>query len=218
MKRLLILAAAIISAVAAACSAGCSRQVNYGGYVSEKRSDTFVYQDDDVTIKLHCTAKEQPYNTDGICGDVTDLIEIFVTLPKNPQELTVNCGGLGGEMNYQATQNGYSLWFTAPPFDKKSVEVTLIADGESKSYTALTVRYDGVMSCEQALSCVIEHDKTYFDALTSNGLFDGEIFIRLLYDDGCYYYVGVCDKQKKIKAYLVDGERGKIIATKELTA
>ena len=70
--------------------------------------------------------------------------------------------------------------------------------------------------CEQALSCVVEHDRELFDSMTANGLFDGEIFIRLLYDEGCYYYVGVCNKQKNIKAYLLDGERGKIIATKEL--
>lgn len=216
MKRLLVFAAALISAVTAVCAAGCSKQVNYYGYVSEKRSDVYLYEDDEVSVKLYCTAKEQPYNADGVCGDVTDLIEIFVSLPRNPQELTVSCGGLGGEMNYQATQNGYYLCFTAPPFDKKSVEVTLTADGESKSYNALTVRNDGVMSCEQALSCVVEHDKELFDSMTANGLFDGEIFIRLLYDEGCYYYVGVCNKQKNIKAYLLDGERGKIIAAKEL--
>ena len=72
------------------------------------------------------------------------------------------------------------------------------------------------MDCESAVKCVTEHNPDLFASLTENKIFKGEIYVRLLYDEGCYYYVGVCDREKNINAFLVDGVRGKIIANKKL--
>ena len=69
---------------------------------------------------------------------------------------------------------------------------------------------------KRQVKCVIEHDRKLFEGLTENRLFLGEIYVRLLYDEGCYYYVGVCDKSKHVTAYLIDGEHGKVIATKDI--
>ena len=80
-------------------------------------------------------------------------------------------------------------------------------------YQTESVLYEGVIGCERALDCVIEKNADYFKRLCDGNVFLGEIFIRLLYDEGCYYYVGVCDRQGAVKAFLVDGEQGKIIAT-----
>lgn len=214
MKKLIAsLICAVLCCVAAAT--GCAKQVNYLNFVSEKRTNVYVYEDDDVSIKINCSYKEQPYSADGIKGEVGGLCEIFVSLPKNPQELEVDFEGFGGEMNYRAVDNLYYLSFTAEPFTKNSLEIKLTADGKENVYAALTVLYAGVLSCDEAVLCVVEHAGTLFESLTVNGVFDGEIFVRLLYDEGCYYYVGVCDKQKHVTAFLIDGEHGKVIATKE---
>ena len=210
------LCAAIGSVCAVFAGAGCSKKTDYTDYISEKRSDIFVHEDDTVNVTVYCTEKEQPYAADGIKSEMNSMAEIFVSLPKNPQELCVSVEGFEGEMNYQSVENRYYLSFSAPAFEKKSLEITLTADGESNVYTALTVKYAGVMSCEDAVLCAVEHDGALFENLTVNGIFDGEIYVRLLYDEGCYYYVGVCDKQKHITAYLIDGEHGKVIATKQL--
>lgn len=194
----------------------CSKQVNYCDYISESRSDIFLYKDDTTEIKIQCVNKEQPFSADGYKGATCDLIEIYVTLAKNPQELEVSVEGLGGEMNYQAVTRQYYLSLSSAAFDKSGVEVTLTADGKKETYTALSVKDDNVMSCEKAVLCVTEYASELFEGLTSNGIFDGEIFVRLLYDDGCYYYVGVCNKDKHVTAFLIDGERGKVIAKKEI--
>lgn len=217
MKKFFILTAIIaLNAVLLLSATACSRQVNYLDYVSERRSDVYVYRDDDTEVKIYCSQKEQPYCADGIKGELCDLIEIFVKLPKNPQELEVSVENFSGEMNYQAVDGIFYLSYTSPAFSKSAVTVTLTCDGESKSYDALSVKYEGVMSCDEAVLCVAEHAKELFDSLTENGLFDGEIYVRLLYDEGCYYYVGVCNKEKTVNAFLIDGERGKIIAKKSI--
>lgn len=214
MKKFLIAAAGLFVALCAL--SGCSKSITYSDYISEKRSDIYLYAGDDIAIKIYCSQREQPYAADGIKGDMSDFIEIFVTLPKNPETVEINAGGVGGEMNYRAVENDFYLSFTAQPYNTESVEIQLDCDGEVNSYTVQSVKSGALISCEQALNCVIDHDKELFDSLTEGKLFSGEIYVRLLYDNGCYYYVGVCDRQKNVSAYLVDGERGKIIASKKL--
>lgn len=195
---------------------GCKKKLNYFDYVSELRSDIFSYEDDSLSIKIYCTEKEQPYAADGIKGNMNPLCEAFVTISGSPKDVEIKIGAFGGDMSYKAVDGCFYLSFTAERFNTDRVDVTLTADGESKEYTALSVLYDGVIDGKKALECVIEHDRERFDSLTQNGTFAGEIFIRLLSDEGCYYYVGVCSRDGKIKAYLLDGEKGKIITTKEL--
>lgn len=217
MRKTVFCLCVVLSLICALCALpACAKQVNYLDYVSECRSDVFLYKDDNTEIKVQCVNKEQPFSADGYKGETCDLIEIYATLSKNPQTLEVSVENLGGEMNYQAVTRQYTLTLSAAAFKKTSVEVTLTADGEDKTYEALSVRDGNVMNCEQAVACVAEHANELFEGLTANGLFDGEIFVRLLYDEGCYYYVGVCNKDKHITAFLIDGERGKVIAKKEL--
>lgn len=196
--------------------AGCKKQVNYLDFVSEKRSNIYLYSNDGFEIKIHISEREAPYSADGIKGDVSAFCEIFVTLPENYEEVNISVADIEGQMNYRAVENCYYLSFSEGNISGETVSVTLEYNGKSESYSAVSVLYDGVISCDEAVKCVIEKDTALFDSLTERGIFLGEIFVRLLYDEGCYYYVGVCNRDKKITAYLVDGERGTIIATKEL--
>ena len=214
MKKFLIFAAGLFAATLAL--SGCAKSVRYADYISEKRTDIYLYAGDDTEIKIYCSQREQPYAADGIKGEVSDLIELFVTLPKNPERVEIDAGGFGGEMNFRAVENDFYLSFSAQAFKTDSIEVTLDCDGEISEYTAQSVKSGALLSCEQALNCVVDHDKELFSSLTDGTLFEGEIYVRLLYDKGCYYYVGVCDRQRNMNAYLVDGERGKIIASKKL--
>ena len=194
---------------------GCKKSVNYLDYISEKRSNIYLYCDDQIEIKIYVSERESPYSTDGIRGDMGSITEIFITLPKNYDEVDISVCGIEGQMNFRAVENCYYLQSGATiQGDKAAVNLTF--DGESKEYTAVSVLYNGVITCEDAVKCAIDHDGELFESLTQKDIFLGEIFVRLLYDDGCYYYVGVCDRNKKITAFLVDGERGNIIATKEL--
>ena len=214
MKKFFILTLAVC--LAACLTSGCKRQPDYFDYVSEKRTNIYLYSDDGLEIKIYLSQRESPYSSDGIKGEISALTEIYVSLPKNEQNVYVSVSGLEGQMNYKAVENCYYLSSSSSSISGDSTQVTLTVGEESKTYSAVSVLYDGVITCEQALQCVIERDGQLFEELTENKVFCGEIYVRLLYDDGCYYYVGVCDRNSKISAYLVDGVRGKIIATKQL--
>lgn len=216
MKRFFI--ASVFAAVLFCQLTGCSTEVDLSKYISEKRSEIYLYSDDDLEIKLYCVSREQPYAADGICGNICDLIEIFISFGKTPDKVEVIVNGLHSEMNYEAVQNRFTLTYSASPLNADGVDISLVCDGEQRDYRALSVKDKGILSCEQAVKCAYEYDKEMFRSLESRHDFNGEIYVRLLYEDGCYYYVGVCDRNKNITAYLLDGGTGKIIATKKLPA
>ena len=213
MKKFLYLFLASIFTLFFIC--GCQKEVNYLNYISEKRSNIYHYCDDEIEIKIYISERESPYSTDGIKGDMSGFIEIFVTLPANYDEVNVTAADIQGQMNYRAVENCYYL-SSGGNITGEKLTITLTFGGESKEYSLSSVLYTGVISCEQAVQCAIEHDSELFKSLTQRDIFLAEIFVRLLYDDGCYFYVGVCDRNKKITAFLIDGERGTVIATKEL--
>ena len=215
MKKLLIVLAACAACLAAALT-GCSQSVDYSSFISEMRSEIYTYSDDNKSVTLYCVRREQPYNADGICGEPCELIEIYVELPQNPTLLEVATEGFAGEMNYEAVENRFTASYTHAPLGVDYVDVTLVADGTEQTVRALNVKDSSVMSCTDALICAVQHDKELFTSLTSGAYFNGEIFVRLLYDEGCYYFVGVCDRDGKITAWLLDGISGKVIATKKM--
>lgn len=211
---LVALVAPILSLVAVF---GCAKEIDFTAYISEKRTDIYVYSDDETQITAYCSQKEQPYVADGILGEPCQIVEFFVKFTKPHEEVTISVGDLGGEMSYRSVDNDFYLSLSAEPLAGGSVDAALSVDGESRNYTLLSVRDDSVMSCENAVLCVVEHDRELFDGLVENGVFKGEIYVRLLYDEGCYYYVGICDRDKNLTAFLLDGVKGKIIATKQIS-
>lgn len=215
MKKFIV-AAVGMAALGAAALSGCNTQPDYTGYISEKRSEIYIYKDDIADITVHCVSREQPYNADGICGNMCDLVEIFVKLSPVPESVEAELGGYSGEMNYQAVDERFTASYSAPAFNAEGIDITLNFGGESHTYRALSVLDSGVLSCEQVLNYAIEYDGELFKSLTKGRDFSGEIYVRLLYDEGCYYYVGVCDRNKNITAYLLDGGIGKVIATKKI--
>lgn len=215
-KSSFIIAAA--GCFAAFTLSGCSSSLDYNAYISEKRSEIYIYKDDSTEFKIYCTQREQPYNADGICGNMCEVREIFAEFADTPSSVAVNIGGYSGEMNYQAVGGRFTASYSAAAINADGVDVLLTVDGEERAFKALSVADKSVISCETALRCVIEHDGDLFANLTEKKDFKGEIHVRLLYDEGCYYYVGVCDRNKNTTAYLVDGGNGKIIAGKKFTA
>lgn len=196
----------------------CAPKTDYTKYISEKRSEIYLYSDDETDIKINCVSREQPYCTDGICGNMCELREIFITLATTPESVEISVDGFTGEMNYEAVEKRFSLTYTAPPFNADGVEIGLEYNGIQKNYRALNVKDSGVITCEQAVKCAAEYDGELFESLKTKRDFAGEIYVRLLFDDGCYYYVGVCDRDKNITAYLLDGGTGKIITSKKISA
>ena len=217
MKKLFVaiaLAAIIFTAALPLLFSACAKPVDYGSCISEMRSEIYLYRDDSLSVTINCVRREQPYNADGICGEMCDLVEIFVSFEKNPETAEITLGGYSGELNFEAVKNVYTVTYAGEPFSSDGVDCTLTFDESELTFCALPAADGATISCEQALKFAQENSPESFSSLTSKGQFCGEIFVRLIYDDGCYYCVGVCDREKNVKAWLLDGVSGKIVSSK----
>ena len=162
--------AVIVSgAAAAAALCGCAVETDYCRFISEKRYDSYLYEDDDLRIKIDFSERETPYLSDGYCGDMQKICEIFVKFTESPASVEAKLGESGGEMNYMSVTDSFYLSFTGEPAGD-SAEITLTYGGEERVFTAESVLYDGVMTCEDALECVTQYDEGLFETLT-----DGKI-------------------------------------------
>lgn len=198
-------------------TSACKKSIDYFGYVSEYRKSYYLLKEDDYELKIYCTVRETPYNLDGVKGATSTVTEVYYTPEKTPQNVEIDLNGKGGEMSYIATARNFYLSFSGE-CEGSDIDVNLTVDGKDLSLCAHSVTKEGVIDGKSALKYVTEYDKKTFDDLSENGNFHGEIQLRLLYDDGCFYYVGVCDGNGNIHAYLVDGSDGRVIAEKQSEA
>lgn len=216
MRKIILFLLTATSTFLLAFAAACGGQTDYSSFISEKRYAVYLYEDDDLSVKLHCSVREEPYVSDGYKGEMTEICEVFVHFTAGPSDVGILFDdGRGGEMNYMSVTDSFYLSF-AGSFSGDKVNVKLSWENSEKTVEVASVMYDGVISCEEALGCAREYDGETFSALTDDKNFLGEIYVRLLSDAGkCYYYVGVCDREGNISAYLVDGEKGGVIAERK---
>lgn len=213
MRKFILFLFASATALILTFAAACGNETDYSSFISEKRTSVCLYEDDTLSVKLHYSSREEPYISDGFKGEMTELCEVFVHFSASPEKVEVLFDdGRGGEMSYMSVTDSFYLSF-AGTFSGDKINVKLSWGNTTKTIEASSVMYDGVLTCEQALKCATEYDGETFTSLTDGNNFLGEIYVRLLSDAGkCYYYVGVCDREGNINAYLVDGENGNVIA------
>ncbi|MGN0803929.1 MAG: hypothetical protein ACI4MS_00915 [Candidatus Coproplasma sp.] len=216
MKKILITLLTILTISPA--FAGCSKSIDYFTYVSENRKCVYLYKDDIYEIKIYCSDRETPYVLDGVKGNMTTVTEIYYSCKSSPSEVVCELDGHGGEMSYLAVDNCFYLSFSGETLQSQSLLVKLTIDGKESETEVFNVCQSGTITPQTAVKCVYEYDTETFSSLTNKNSFQGEISVRLIYDEGCYYYVGVCDRQKNINAYLVDGINGRIIAERQSSA
>lgn len=210
MKKFLL--SLIIGLPVLLCLSGCKKNVDYFTFVSEYRKSVYLYKDDVVSVKIYSVDKETPYSLDGVKGAVTEVTEVFVEYAKSADEVEIELLGHGGEMSWMAVTRNYYLSFSGGDLSGTSIPVVLNIDGTEKKIDVFNVAEEGTIDGKTALKCVREYDGDAFSSLTEGSAFAGEIIIRLLYDDGCYYYVGICNREANVHAYLVNGSDGRIIA------
>ncbi len=210
MKKFFIVLLLLLSTLTALPA--CARDIDYYDYVSQTRDNIYIYEDDAVQLKIYCGSREAPFNGDGITGEVSPFCEIYLRLSAQNESVNIYLENISGEMSYSAVKGCYYLSSGNAISKQSSLKTKVVIGKNEQEYVATSVIYDGIIDSKKALDCVVEYKSELFKEMTQNNIFMGEIHIRLIYDDACYYFVGICDRTGKTIACLVDGATGKIIA------
>ncbi len=198
---------------------GCQRKIDYFTYVSELRSNIFLAKTEDFTLRIYAVKKETPYVANGIPEEVSPRFEAYLSASEGSK--TVNATFLadkrefGGEMSYDNVRGEYFYACTLDVASLQTIECSLQYGEEKVALTATSVLTELTLSPQIVLERLREANAELFASLTDKYGFAGEIYLRLLYEDAPYYYIGIIDCERKINAFLMNGETGKILAKRE---
>lgn len=197
----------------------CGKKTDYTQYVSEYRNNLFLYDGDEFSIRAQSVEREYPYVADGNKGDMTKRVELFISAPVGTQNCSVffHAGGLryGGEASFDNVKNQYYFSCTADLSSARSLPVTVTFDSQEFEITAPSVLTDDVLPLQRLIECVFEADGELLKRLTAEKDFDGELYVRILYEDAPYFYVGVVEKSGNVTAFLLEAKTGKVLAKRQ---
>ncbi len=201
-------------------SFGCTRQVNYFSYVSELRDNVLLCENGEFKLRVYATQKESPYSLDGIKRDMQTRAEIFLIAPsmEKTRSLAFSVDGktYQGEFSADSVKMQYYFACEADLSSLESLQISVTCENEQTEFTAVSVRTANTLSPQAALAHICQSESELINAMTDKYGFAGEIYLRLLYEDFPYYYVGIIDREGKTHAFLLNGETGKTLAKREL--
>jgi hypothetical protein len=206
----------LIIFLAVAIFSSCKKEFDYLPYVSELRSNILLTKTEDFSVRIYAVKKENPYTPDGIPHEGNTRIEVYVSAPEGKDAcrffFTFDGQEYGGEMSYDNVKAEYFYACTLDVSKVQSLPCRIEYGAQTLNLTALSIRQDNTLSAEEILKKLKNAEGELFENMTDKYGFAGEIYIRLIYEENPYYYVGIIDKEGKINAFLLNAQTGKILA------
>ena len=135
-------------------------------------------------------------------------------------EVTISVGEgaaqWGGDASFRTAYGDFYLSQGVDAFPEGSVNVTVTYGGTEHTLAATSVKNEETLSPGEALAKGIAAEKETMERMRKNGVFCGELCVRLLRRDKNYYYFAITDGTERI-SLLLDGETGEVLARREDT-
>lgn len=215
-RKLFLISLMLLCFVTSILFAGCKKSVDYFSYVSELRNNIFCAEYEGFSLRIYSVKKETPYVADGIAHESTARTEIYLLAPDGSPNYTlwvqIEKEKYGGELSYDNIKSEYFLSFSLDTSDFEELPCILQFEETQIQLTATSVLSEETLSPNKILDTVREHSPELFAQMTDKYGFAGEIYLRLLYEEAPYYYVGVINRNGEINAFLVNAKTGKVLA------
>ena len=222
MKKFLLLFICILAVFFT--FSGCKQQENtLDKYVSELRSEIFYGQSQNFTIKASYGFKEIPYNHDGKISDRVYVL-VFKLVGRETDQATYNASFTFNGKIYKTTfkLSPVSHSLIAPieveNFNLKQFTVQISSGTDTESIELKSTLPKNTISYSSALKFLQKNQSELVKAYCNkDGVFNGEICARIVVkDQKPYWYVGLTDIDGNLKALLIDGLNGEVLAIREV--
>ena len=120
-----------------------------------------------------------------------------------------------GEMSYDNVKAQYYYSCSLDVSNLKEVACVVFYDETSIEFLAKSVKTQTTITPQNALDIVQKDEHELFNDMTDKYGFAGEIYLRLIYEESPYYYVGIIERNGKVTALLLNAESGKILAKRK---
>ncbi len=210
-----------------ACSlfliSGCKKEENLTDYVSQLRSDIFIADGEFFHVKAEYGYQETPFVNDGIMGEKVYALTFKITenlADASTKIIEFNYGGIDykSEFILDPKTDLLTANFEIENFNQKQFIATLKNGATAESLTFNSTLPQGTISVSEALKFFCKNQPDLYQSFKDeNGKFCAEIYARVIVKDGKpYYYLGFATGKDKLKALLIDGANGEVLAVRDV--
>ncbi len=167
-------------------------------------------------MRVYAVTRENPYEPDGIPKTLSTRVEAYLVAPEGNQTCTISFTfdgkEYGGEMSFDNVKTEYYFSCSLDVSAATALPCRIQYGERELTLNALSVRTEDTLTPKHVLNNLETEHSDLFSSLTDKYGFAGEIYVRFIYEDAPYYYVGIIDRNRNTHAFLINAKTGKILA------
>ncbi len=201
----------------------CKQQDGLYPFVSDLRSNAYQGQSGELTVKGGYGFRETPFVNDGKVGNCAYALTLKLVGKETSQasftaSLDFNNQKYSAPFKLNPVTHSLVAVIEIENFDQTEFNLYLTCGDETQTITMRSIVPSQTISYQKALACLEQSQpqliKAYSDA---EGNFNAEIYARIIVkNDKAYWYVGIASGKDNLKALLIDGANGEVLAIREI--
>ncbi len=198
--------------------AGCKKTSYLLPYVSELRAEVFEGNFSNFTIKAYYGYRENPYINDGKVGNYSHELTFILKGAKTEETaFTLEIFDYREVLNFEKSPSGKLVArLNVENFDKKEFDVALGYSSQKIQITMRSLLPEGTLDVNEVLLNIEQTQTNLLNSFSPSGVFEGEIYARIIVKNQKPYWYLALANGKTLKAFLVDGLTGEVLAIREV--
>ena len=200
---------------------GCKKENAYLTYISELKQNLYAGTANDISVTAYYGFREEPFINDGKAGEkvygYTFKLDIIPDEIRRAVELKTDNETYSAVFTPDEITSEYKAFIEIKNHFEREFTVTYICGSEQTQITLCSIVPENCISYERALDLLTEKQQSLLNAYSSDNGFNAEIYMRIfIKNDSPYWYVGIASGHGKLKALLIDGISGELLAVREI--
>ena len=225
MKRIFLVLSVILalSGMLVGCDCSSKKDVDYLNYISELRYEVYQGKSQDYNLKASYGFRETPYVNDGKVGKTLYYLTFELTNVSNLDAtyfLNFTNDGRTYDKQFSLNHHKSSLFceIELENFNLTSFTVNVGTINQKQAIVMQSVVPEKALDYKGAINSLIKSQPSLLDNYKNeNGDFCAEIYARILVKDSkAYWYIGIASGEGSLKALLIDGMNGELLAVREV--
>lgn len=201
----------------------CEKQVDLSPYVSELRQAVYYGESQSYKLTAHYGYKESPYALDGkVMPKKYSLCFFLDNVLTDSAEYSVGFVLDGttysSAFNLCPPKDKFMAVVPIENFNESSITVQIVKGDKREEVELKSKTPEGTISYQDALRSLYKKQKGLVDKYCDEtGNFKGEIHLRLIVkNEKSYWYIGLTNSPKNLKALLINGSTGDVLAVRDI--
>ena len=199
---------------------GCEKENPYLAYVSDLTQDVYVCETDAFTVKATYGFREEPFVNDGKAGErvygYTFTLNIIPDDVRRTVQFTFEKENYSAAFALDGVSNEYKAFVEINCRFEKQFAATISTGAKKSELTFISELPNGCITYECALDILAATQQPLLNVYTTENGFNAELYMRVFVKNGKpYWYVGIA-QNNKLKAFLMDGVSGDLLAVRDI--